>query len=334
MPGEKYNWPSIAVLLVEMLWKVPIEEIKSADGMKLEKNQLALVSGVYSSSNYASIYHLAVEKDFTAQEIFEATTTAVCVVKFLQRADYFGAETPKDDILLVGATAIRHMLNLAFHISSVRYGVKKLHTEPSHESMPGATVPDVITVHAASSLLNHSCYPNCMTVVYGDKTIVRASRHIRKGEEICGNYGRLRFETHDLSERKDVLNSKKFECKCEACTDDWPTRFFMKHKIVVKCPNCGSKFSILRQSESIPSSCESCSTSTSDLKVNKKTSLVDLIANIEKTVQDIQNLKPHSKPTAETVKKTRHYVEFLAKHLVPPCTYLTMAEDLLCRVLI
>ena len=53
-----------------------------------------------------------------------------------------------------------------------------------------------------AKLINHSCEPNCETEIIDDKIWIISTKNIKKGEEICYNYG-FGWEEH-----------KDYPCKC------------------------------------------------------------------------------------------------------------------------
>lgn len=59
--------------------------------------------------------------------------------------------------------------------------------------------------------INHSCRPNCETVVLGKRVFVRSVRKIRPGEELSYDYGKDYFE--------NFINGS---CKCLKCRPEIP----------------------------------------------------------------------------------------------------------------
>jgi len=88
------------------------------------------------------------------------------------------------------------------------------------------------SLYKTFSRMSHSCYPNAWH--WKDETnkkIVRATRRIESGEEICICY----LDADDLLKscpiRNEMLTLQKlFFCTCERCKTDW-TRLFL-------CPKC------------------------------------------------------------------------------------------------
>ena len=72
------------------------------------------------------------------------------------------------------------------------------------------------------SLLNHSCDPSVVRHCYRDICVVRALKHIRKGEEIIDNYGFL-YATEEKHNRiKHLSDQYYFTCQCIPCKENWP----------------------------------------------------------------------------------------------------------------
>ena len=66
------------------------------------------------------------------------------------------------------------------------------------------------------SILNHSCYPNCIYVSEGRRMCMRVIRDVREGEELTVNYVGLYASLE--ARRRELRESKKFVCECRRCT--------------------------------------------------------------------------------------------------------------------
>lgn len=81
------------------------------------------------------------------------------------------------------------------------------------------------------ALLNHGCEPSFMRCNKGNVVICVASKTIKKGQEICENYG-LMYTAKELKERQKILlDHYKFSCACGPCTENWPSLFSMKEEL-------------------------------------------------------------------------------------------------------
>ena len=65
------------------------------------------------------------------------------------------------------------------------------------------------------SILNHSCYPNCLYTSHGQQLVMRVIRPVRAGEELTVNY--IGLYASLLQRRRELRESKKFTCECRRC---------------------------------------------------------------------------------------------------------------------
>ncbi|CAG8493713.1 2130_t:CDS:2 [Paraglomus occultum] len=117
-----------------------------------------------------------------------------------------------------------------------------------------------VGIYPNVSLLNHSCWPNCIVVFEGLKMNVRSIRKIEIGEEVTISYTDL-FLTGE-ERRKELHERYFFTCRCELCEKyksvsevdprsalrctntscanpvDQPSTFDKDEEYVVSC-NCG-----------------------------------------------------------------------------------------------
>ena len=333
IPGEKYNWPGIALLVLEMIWKIPLEELKAVRNMELKQNQLAFVNGVYSSENYAPIYHLSIEKSFTSEEVFQATTIAYGVVRLLQRAGYFDTNATDEDIILVGGTILHHLLSLPFHISE--FHMTRVQIPPmKREDVPQERIhgKDGVSIHAVMSLVNHSCQPNSRSLNAGSKSVLRAMGVIRKGEEITESYGNS-IDSFINGTRETRYNGiQKFKCLCLPCIEKWP-QYERMPSLSIKCPHCDAVISIRGMLEgAIPAKCPNkrCKKPT-NRKAEGRMSAKDVIEKLQNSLV-ATNLKAMQRyqeaddrrhdPTYDQKSHNERRIQdalFAMEHLVMPC---------------
>lgn len=86
--------------------------------------------------------------------------------------------------------------------------------------------------------MNHNCIPSVYYVYDDNKTmIVKASKFIKKGEQIFNSYTKLLWGT--MQRRVHLGYSKNFLCKCERCLDRTE---FNANVSAIKCihPQCDS----------------------------------------------------------------------------------------------
>lgn len=91
-------------------------------------------------------------------------------------------------------------------------------------------------LYPLSSLLNHSCNPNVFHVHMADGVFgLYALRVIRPNEMLFDSYG-YHYAVHPLIERRQhLLEQYRFVCKCEACSQNWPTNILVDQ---IRCSRC------------------------------------------------------------------------------------------------
>ena len=82
------------------------------------------------------------------------------------------------------------------------------------------------------ALFNHSCDPCIVRYYVEDHVVVQAIKNIRKGDEICENYGPIFFHS-DKEDRVQRLEKQYwFRCECVACQENWPTMHEMTQDVL------------------------------------------------------------------------------------------------------
>lgn len=71
------------------------------------------------------------------------------------------------------------------------------------------------------SLLNHSCAPNLVRIAVDNKLAFVVSRPIEKNAQLFISYRENFFRTEKAERQKEILESYRFACKCEACSNDY-----------------------------------------------------------------------------------------------------------------
>jgi tetratricopeptide (TPR) repeat protein len=84
------------------------------------------------------------------------------------------------------------------------------------EFMEQTQLGDNTGLFLKTAMMNHSCVPNTRKVFVGDSIVIRATRPIKKGEEILQSYAQT---DADVGERRQMLSSTwHFDCKCKLCS--------------------------------------------------------------------------------------------------------------------
>ncbi|KJH53159.1 hypothetical protein DICVIV_00657 [Dictyocaulus viviparus] len=104
--------------------------------------------------------------------------------------------------LMSNAHCIHSMNNLQYRSDNSRSGI----------------VPLGVGLFPAASWFNHSCRANINSFFHGNKLIF-VSMGIRKGQEVCDNYG-VSFFQNTREERKNFLAGRGFTCDCAVCVSN------------------------------------------------------------------------------------------------------------------
>ncbi|CAF0726215.1 unnamed protein product [Didymodactylos carnosus] len=73
------------------------------------------------------------------------------------------------------------------------------------------------------SLMNHSCVPNVTCSFYNALLIVKTSRTILTGEELCNSYGPLKSNLSTELRQSALYEQYYFKCLCDGCVEVTPT---------------------------------------------------------------------------------------------------------------
>lgn len=70
-------------------------------------------------------------------------------------------------------------------------------------------------MYQTPTMLNHSCYPNCVVTFSQTKLLVHATEDIKEGDELTISYTELLCPSYQRKE--DLRNRYYFECSCTKC---------------------------------------------------------------------------------------------------------------------
>ncbi|CAJ0956926.1 unnamed protein product [Ranitomeya imitator] len=205
-----------------------IEEFGSYSGLRInwEKSNMMLVDGDYENSEIRdsptklSEHHSGEHKFLCA-----LTSAALCKRLAIGLPRSTGASPPTDDpalldneVQILGSAILLHMLQLHCNAQAVT-AIHEEYEESTTSLVARSNSSRLATaIFPVLSLLNHSCDPNTSVSFQGRSVMVRASRAIRKGEEVLHCYGphklRMKFE-----KRQTLLKDQYFfTCRCDVCT--------------------------------------------------------------------------------------------------------------------
>ncbi|XP_045593479.1 SET and MYND domain-containing protein 4 [Procambarus clarkii] len=292
-------------------------------------------NGVYDSSDYSAVYHLTTNKEkIPGHELFVRCMEAFVVTKLLLLSGRYFIScdgepfTPShEDIVLTGSTLIHHMMVL--HCNSLCIAIPIFNVNGHKERQMELCGRGV---HSASSLLNHSCNPNCSDFWYGTTLLVRAILFIPAGKPLTFSYGLdVAVDTRD-SRRLKLMTHFKFSCTCEACENNWPTIWEWPTFYIIKCTKCNEGEGINPRTKV----CPNCNLNYDKggmqgrapynyRLISKKMQKVHedfLIAN--------KNILEEGSNSEKDIKAVRALIKLFCKYVKQPSLGLRLAQEALC----
>ncbi|CAK9830542.1 SET and MYND domain-containing protein 4 [Anthophora retusa] len=171
---------------------------------------------------------------------FKTNNLEECLVnKFLDNSfnSNFNILTDNDKQLYVSSLLLRYILQLIGN----GHAITKSSTNDSSMNQ------DIVAtgIYPSASMMNHSCDPNIINIFVDQYLIVRASRDIKKHEEVFNCYG-PHYRHMTTENRQKILNSQYcFICKCKPCTV--PTlQYFLERFTATKCLKCNGALCNIR----------------------------------------------------------------------------------------
>ena len=150
----------------------------------------------FLSDDYRNLYNLVNHhEERKIGDIFHRAMFAVMLLRCLKQQGYFGPERLdleqelNDDELYIGVL-LNHFLGvLQFNSHEVAQFemIAKNREEGAQSTFIGAAI------YPTLAMFNHSCDPSIVRFYVEDTVCVQAIKNVRKGEEICENYGPIFF---------------------------------------------------------------------------------------------------------------------------------------------
>eukprot|EP00095_Tigriopus_kingsejongensis_P011484 maker-scaffold626_size122949-snap-gene-0.33 protein:Tk11484 transcript:maker-scaffold626_size122949-snap-gene-0.33-mRNA-1 annotation:"set and mynd domain-containing protein 4-like" len=211
---------------------------------------------VYRSEDFINSFNLvSLDETISPTEWVLRTLAATFLVRLLRLTPFFDdSEDVEEDSIFIGAILLQVLNTCApncHDISEYETPVLDKFTNACSKVSIGAAI------YPSLALFNHGCNPDFMRCNRGNSVLCVANRLIKKGEEICENYG-LMFTIKPLEERQSIIKEHyKFTCQCQACQEDWPLLSTLKSNATLdsdlgqltkyrhlKCIHCGQRLSV------------------------------------------------------------------------------------------
>lgn len=267
--------------ILESIWKcksdlathLSIRMITTKDRLKLiEYGERAECNGTSNGhgeisndeEEYRKLYSLLThETEFTTEKLFEFMLMAKFQVECLKTGGFL---TNNDNESYFASLLYRNILILHFNAHEI------FELQKDNDADPGKTVCIAAAIYPFLAQFNHSCDPDTVRYFDGDRVIIRATRNIAPGEQISENYGPIFTQEPQHERQLKLKETYKFECQCEACTNNWPLLKEMQDSCLpVKCRgnngSCGRVLSCNELTTKI--SCPECKHETDVMEIIK-----------------------------------------------------------------
>ncbi|KAK8388966.1 hypothetical protein O3P69_020730 [Scylla paramamosain] len=196
--------------------------------------------GVYDHTHYRTVYNLVTNKAKRGyKDLLSKAMEAFVIVKVLQAGGRYFRDSEgekfypsEEDLMFTGALLMHHMMNFGCNsggIFEVEIIGKEVDKNPIRLYGAG--------IFPAVSLMNHSCYANCVVLSYGRYRVVKASRAIRAGSQLTCQYVDV-LKGNLMERRARLLPQYFFVCHCEACEGNWPEGLQYTTAFNLRCVRC------------------------------------------------------------------------------------------------
>ena len=225
-------------LAMKVVLKNKFEELKNFNEIYQEnKNEFGLdKEGNFDPRSYFCLFSLVGNSECRKlSDLFKRSIMSIFLAKVLQVTGYVPINDEKALDIVAGhlLKQIQMLPCNAHEVSEAQLTGNNLALNELKE-IGSAAYPSL-------SLLNHSCDPSVVRHCYGSTCVVRALKHIKKGEEIVDNYGFL-YAVESKAERVQHLQEQYlFKCQCTPCQQDWPLYSELPDDLpTFVCSSCGN----------------------------------------------------------------------------------------------
>ncbi|XP_028033447.1 SET and MYND domain-containing protein 4 isoform X1 [Bombyx mandarina] len=309
-------------------------------------NDLKPQLGAYKTEDYRNIYNLTThEEKRCKQDFLHRTEMVVFLIKVLELTGYFDGkprtkpiemvelnsmavnEKYQGDVELIGGYLLRNLQVLQFNAHEVfELQVPKPKVDKNIIKHDGKSVFLAGAVFPTLALFNHSCEPGVVRYFYGSHIVVRAVKNIKKGEEVCENYGPI-FTTVPKEKRQMELKDRYwFDCECIPCKENWPlydemTENYMRFKCDSDNP-CPNVVAVPYDCTEFMIQCGLCQQYTNILKGLKSLQDTEMLYRLGRAAMDEGKY-------GEAVKKFTEVLKLYDATLAPPYkSYYDCVQDL------
>ena len=228
------------------------------------------------SDGYEAIYNLASHtQDMPDFDIMQYGLTASVLLIMLRRAKFFERTVSQACQERINMGYGRHCQQLLKEVKSsgsainmielfygsllcrhihqvVCNGIAITGIHETETASPVTTVEQIrlgTALYPVTSLLNHSCDPNCIQTFVGNQIVVKVTRQIKANEELTISYGPMHNKMKWEQRQQCLKDQYHFTCLCAKCKEGPLEDEFMSFK----CQSCAEAIEDLDSG-----TCQSC----------------------------------------------------------------------------
>lgn len=159
------------------------------------------------------MYHL--DESNTTDAFNYAVTATLFTVYFEEYTKLFEGPDRRERLLNFGGILLLHISQLICNGHAITDIESQC--DPVSHLLVEDQVRVATAIYPSASMMNHSCDPSIVNSFFESLLIVRASKNLKKGDEVYNCYGPM-VQKMNYEERQELLRSQyMFVCDCKGC---------------------------------------------------------------------------------------------------------------------
>lgn len=166
---------------------------------------------------------------------------AVMLLRCMKKYGYFGFDGVDDDVLTEDECYIGVLLVHFLEVNQFNaHEVAQFEMIARNREEGSKSVYIGAACYPTLAMFNHSCDPSIIRFYIEDYVCVQTIKNVRRGEEICENYGPIFFHSPKEDRIQRLKAQYWFDCCCIPCQETWPLMHEMGDDVLnFRCPVCG-----------------------------------------------------------------------------------------------
>lgn len=266
----------------------------------------------YKSQDYRNYFNLVTHhSERKVGDIFHRAMLTVMLLRCMKKFGYFGPDA-NDDVVTDDECYVGSILSHFLEVNQFNaHEVAQFEMIARNKEEGSKSVYIGAACYPTLAMFNHSCDPSIIRFYIEDYVCVQTIKNIRKGEEICENYGPIFFHSAKDDRQSRLKTQYWFDCNCIPCQENWPLMHEMTDDVLnFRCPGCSGAVPFETASNNPMLKC-SCGTPVPILKAAQAISCTEIVLNKAESAMEDGDFG--------LAQQTYHeYLSILDQHMVPP----------------